>query len=267
MGELRVYVNVCLNNPDAEIGSTLVFDTLRTGFPNAKIHVVDNSSIPSFKPKLKELAKRVDAHKFFEINRTTHGRFITEVLNQVAEPTVFVDPDVVFWDNMEYTVETDKLFAGRYIPNILDCGGVYFEERIHPSLFVVPNPRRLLEEYWKVAGKEYVGKPFEAFSFMDGRNDYPRKQFWRCFDVCAGIYAAIPNEAQNFEADDLDRYDHLFCGSLLNVLDQMEMSQESKDLIRFAEKLAKECPEKLRGLWKTQEKVLGQLNEKSFDFR
>ena len=57
-----VYILTWCDRLENLYGTTLVFKTLRVGFPTAEIHVVDNASLPAVRPLLRQYAQECNAN-------------------------------------------------------------------------------------------------------------------------------------------------------------------------------------------------------------
>ena len=98
----RVYILTWCKHPDRITGTTLTFETLRVGFPNAEIWVVDNNSMPEVRPVLIQHAQSCNAHYVQLTQELAHHAFISQTLRSQQEgAAVFLDPDVCFWKNVE----------------------------------------------------------------------------------------------------------------------------------------------------------------------
>ena len=58
----NVYILTWCDRIENLYGTTMVFNTLRVGFPTAEIHVVDNASIPGVRPVLRQYAQECNAN-------------------------------------------------------------------------------------------------------------------------------------------------------------------------------------------------------------
>jgi hypothetical protein len=129
--------------------STLIFKTIRTGFPNATIHVVDNSSIPGIRRVIRQEANRTgSAFEQIDTDPVEHGVLIEQLVRTYAsgredKPLVILDSDLVFWDNCEAESFT-ALIVGKPVPKYKDVLGVTSAERLHSSFLWIPSPRKLI---------------------------------------------------------------------------------------------------------------------------
>lgn len=118
----KVYVLTWCKNINQLYGSVLVFDTIRIGFPTAEIVVIDNGSIPDAVIEIEKAANKVNAQFFKLDDEIAHHTHIPMILNAEHNNThvYIIDPDVIFWGDVKW-YSTDKLLAGRFIPEFL-CG-------------------------------------------------------------------------------------------------------------------------------------------------
>ena len=140
--------------------TTLVFKTLRTGFPTFDVHVYLNTiTEDSVSREVEEAVKRhaLDAKCTVSIRNTIHHEWISDLISCNNEPFIICDTDMVFWTDMETTFNNlyrhyDCTIAGRYIPSFIDeFSGCLTMPRIHTSLMYI-NPemyRKKKAEYYK----------------------------------------------------------------------------------------------------------------------
>lgn len=227
--------------PSLEVlyGNLLTAKTLRVGFPTTPIHVFDNASAPELRPIIEKAYREIGC-SYHQIDKEiTHTGFL---LNVMSHPThdsvVFLDPDLVFWDNME-ECKFDGLMHGRFIPDFYDqYAGCNTLARLHTSLLVFPK----LKELWgRIADIEKDKFEFEAvrptMRRLDGK--------WYRWDTMASMYEFLGDKAVAFTENELNRYDHLFCGTnFLHVQKQLNNLEFEKTHIAAA----KNDLEKLRGV-------------------
>ena len=255
---INVFILTFCRNLDLFYGTELIFKTLRTGFPNANIRVVDNASIPEMVPEIESLAKSCSC-SFQQIsgNGLQHHEFILNTLSDMAsgesanEPLVFLDPDICLWkccENMEFP----GLMAGKLTPRFfLETTQTITMPRLHTSFLWIPSPEKLIKRIWKLRAARFDFEPFLSYSFVMNSK-------WYRFDTGASLYAAIPHKASYFSEEHLDYYDHIFCGSHLDWLYDM-YDTEGKKLMSRIHSYAKEGNLKaLKGVWKYQHEIFGR---------
>lgn len=225
--------------------SLLVFDTIRVGFPTAKVHVCDNAS--GFgRAQIQKKAEEIGAAFSSMTERVAHGDFIAERMARAEGPTVFVDTDMIFWENCEgITLPEGKLYGGRFIPEANECGA-RVPARIHPSLFFVPDPAALRAALAPFYKKLWYFKPFQGYTtVVDGKAV--------CWDVNSSLFAALPDAAYAFGEAELNCYDHLFAGTYADKLEDINMDARTAAFIRHTHAVATGSDwQSLRGLWREQ---------------
>ena len=233
-------------------GSLLVFPTLRTGFPTARIEVVDNGSCPEMVPRIRAAAEAAGAT--FEarplVHYSEHWRhnLFERDWDEGDAPVVFVDPDVVFWENCEAFDFGDALMAGRLIPEIPGSLNRVQAARLHPSMLWVPSMKRLRYEFGRRLPSEAAGRwnCIGPAREQDGG-------IARMYDTLAPLYRALQDDCSAFDAVHLDAYDHLFLGSHLPVVSR---GQDPDSLLTDAHRAAAQGDvASLRGLWRRQDEA------------
>lgn len=268
---MHVFILTYCRKAELLYGTTMVFDTLRTGFPHSEVTVVDNASVPEVRPVIAERAK-ASGCRFVQLSSTVlpevffegvlgarDVRRYDDVMNierlrlrsRVGPPeegtVVFVDPDVCFWQSCE-AWNFEQLVAGRLIPAFrsesLSLSRIELP-RLHTSFLWVPDVRRLrvhLQEVWR---RHPVFEPFMSYEFKLGGN-------WYFLDRGAALYMALGDDAYAFTERELDCYDHLCAGSYLDRVLAAAPEQEPQflalhDAVRRGEY------QQLKGAWRWQE--------------
>lgn len=200
-----VFIVTHARDSAALFGTTLVFGSLRKGFPTAKVIVLDNESIPEVRRAIRSAAQRTGC-EFRDVPRSQHFEHVKGILAQNPS-AVLLDPDVVFWDSVEGFDFGNALMAGRYIPPFLDpVGGVHTVGKLHTSLLFLPDLRAIDGEM-----KSRVG------SLVDPITPVVRLVGGKLvgWDTCVGLYSVLraAGRAHHFTEAELDHYDHLFVGT------------------------------------------------------
>lgn len=248
----NVYILTWCDRVENLYGTTLTFKTLRTGFPTAKIHVVDNASIPDVRPLLKQHAAECNA-EFTQLERgIAHHEFINQTLNEQLEGSaIFVDPDICFWENVEGW-SFDRLMAGRLIPKY-NCqfSGCLTHPRLHTSFLWVADVDAL-RLHLKNLRSEYIEfVPFRPVMFK--AND-----IWQRFDTGAVLYAALSAQMYTFTERELQAYDHLFCGTHLQMI-AAKLNPYYAFLFIGLHKLVQQNHTNLKDAWKMQDEYFNSL--------
>ena len=205
----HVYILTWCDRLESLYGTTLVFKTLRVGFPTATIHIVDNASLPVVRSLLRQHAEDCGAEFTQLTQAVAHHDFLEQMLQRQAKGTaVFVDPDICFWETVE-AWDFAALMAGRLLPQYeCEYTGCLTHARLHTSLLWIPDIQALLQTIQTLQAQFFEFQPFRPSMFrLDDR--------WQRFDTTAALYAAIPQQMYAFAEAQLDAYDHLFCGTHL----------------------------------------------------
>lgn len=260
---INVFVLVTCRNPALWDASTLVFKTLRVGFPTARICAIGNALSPEhgavisqwadtdLKSQLAVSVERYNLFGYLRYSQITHHEWIDSLIKSQSEPFWIVDTDVVFLDNVE---EFDAEFSGapisgRAIPRF-ECPyiGMGTHSRPHTSLMRI-DPlivRSRVEEFQSRLTKT----PFGSCDLPIGKLVAPDISFGpikESFHDCCSKLARVTG-FNAFGENLLDRYAHLNCGTYSDLVDPTgEFTKRNQQRMDGA-------PHLLRGLWREQEK-------------
>jgi hypothetical protein len=234
---------------DYLFGNTLVFKTLRTGFPTAEVMVYDNASDPACAEVIHKAARKADcAFKRYD-ERMQHADWVDCMVTGAStadEPLVILDPDVVFWQSVEgWKFPAETLLAGRLIPRIRWQKDVICEPRLHTSFLWFPKPKAILE---LSAGKPwlYDWHPFHGSFYRDEAGT------WHHVDTAGALFSAVREAAHAFTEVEMDAYDHLWGGTCPDYY-AAACDPDVAAMVLRSHADAKEDLQKIRGLWKYQE--------------
>lgn len=247
----NVHVITYCNNLDLLYGSLLVFETIKKGFPNSTIIISENNSLPEAKIEISKVAKDLNA-KYIEVPPGySHTTLIENIIDCETEPFAIVDPDVIFWNRFD-SVSESSLIEGRYIPAFKDpYSKCITHERLHTSLLKISNPIALKALIKEIKSVFFDWDPFKPIMYFENET-------WKRFDGFASLCALTKNYLHSFTEEELNCYDHLFCGSHITlVADHMG---EWKNLFLDSHKHAKNKNYiKLKQIWKEQDKFFNSL--------
>lgn len=207
-----VHVLATCLNPAIIDGTRLVFQTIRTGFPDARIMVWGNLLPRVIQENIRFLCASVGA-EFVGVNRTAHDYWISKLLDGATEPFWICDTDMVFWGDVSGFPNPESLLCGRYEPAFLEpWSGTHKSERLHTSLlWFNPTPIKNAIREWFVKWHP-KGFPFAPNADLirqcyvpNGKDNPPIFN-----DTCAGLYNAIGGQA--FSDDQNSAFEHLHCG-------------------------------------------------------
>lgn len=249
-----IYIITYCDDIDLLGGSTLVFKTLRVGFPNARVTVYFAGELKEAREEVKKLCKQTGCiFKESETIKLNH-QFVEYLVSNLHNDFILLDSDIVFWQNCE-DFEPQRLIAGRLIPRHYDN---YTEcvtwPRLHTSFMYFKNAyyirQALAVAYGSVQGatKRFTPvNPFYPFVFSAHNNEgEPVKHF---YDTCCNLYQTLGGEA--FGEDMLNRFDHLNCSSYVKAVES-----ECAEVFAGFTQRHKEIynkPELLKGIWRKQD--------------
>lgn len=219
--EMHVYVITCSRSWVDLPRSLLTFRTLRVGFPDARVTVVDNGSSTANIPAVAEAAKTCGGDLVF-VGDCDQPKPHWEVIDAILgaglkaplafwgvndEPRVVLDPDLIFWERVEHW-QPSGVLAGRLVPKYFDtqCDRrVWTHARLHTSFLWAPVPMALRMAIFIAERGEGEWQPWRPVQVrIDGA--------WHRWDVAASLWSAIHELCSPFTDDQLDCYDHMFAG-------------------------------------------------------
>ena len=227
-------------------GTTLIFQSIRTGFPNAIITVIDNASVPSARKEIKQLALSNNC-RFFQIeNEVPHHVYLQDLImdQPLAGTVVNLDPDIVLWKNCE-NWHFNALLAGGLIPahnNELSPSNV--RPRLHSSFYWIQDIEKLrnkIKYFKRISGNEF--DPFRPVAIKEGKR-------WYRYDTGSTLYMALQKYCYCFTKKEYSAYNHIIGGTHLNIYINKIKVPKTKQLLRRLHTFAKTNPMKLHGMWK-----------------
>ncbi len=251
--DIDVHILTYCRREELFYGTSLVFRTLRVGFPNARVFVTDNASVAAVRSRIGELARQQGCEWTQIDSAIGHDEFIGKTLAATAASRpgrrlVFLDPDVCLWRNCE-GFEFPGLVAGRFLAAyddpIMRC---VMMPRIHTSFMWIPDARALAARIEDIRRRHFDFHPFLSFSVRLG-------DAWLRYDTAASLCAAIPEEVSPFTTDHLDHFDHLLCGSHFDLLAPVYPPRVREAMSRIHEDARLGRIENLKGVWRIQDRI------------
>lgn len=199
----------------------MVFDTLRTGFPDAETTVWVNGGDTIGFNFVMDDAKRCGCLVVVS-KTTTHHRWVIDLLNSETEPFYLLDTDVVFFGEVESWNFGESPLAGYYIPRFFDrFANAATQPRLHTSLLRI-NPVRV-----KKMVTDYANRSPDVYCLPKPALEdlvFPRYVPLRfgCldktmfYDTMSLMFNAIGGTA--FSDQQKDQYGHLNFGTLSDVV-------------------------------------------------
>lgn len=195
--------------------TTLVFDSIRVGFPTVDIHVHGNALGEDVKGAVALACERAGA-EFSDHLTTIHHLWLEQLCETQQEPFWICDTDVIFYESVEgWKFEGKKALAGWRIPEWNDeFTGARTRARLHTSLLYV-DPIRL----------RYDLTAYRAWFPVTAFNPFPNIFYPLCvpfkggayfYDTAAFLYHAVGG--QEFTERQLDAYHHMFFGTIPDIV-------------------------------------------------
>jgi hypothetical protein len=208
-------------------GTLTTLQTIRTGFPMARVLACDNGSLPEAVPHIQHAANQAKAEFISLAEPYLHtlqhqdilrglilDRSLPAPLDELEGPLVILDGDLLFWESCEHW-RFEGLLAGRLIPTqgcivALPTGDerCVLWPRLHTSFWWIQDLDRLR---WRIMDirLSHLWDPFSPWQ-VPGPTGAP---VWYHGDTGCNLYGAIREECTAFDSAHLDCYDHLFAGS------------------------------------------------------
>jgi len=242
---LKVFILATCKNPELFAYTKLVFETLRIGFPNARIFVDLNNLEIKQEASIKEIAEELGCI-VRSISETIHHKWLAEILKKEVDPFWIVDTDVIFYKEVESWTTTNALFGAR-IPEFIDeFTGAQTKARLHTSLLRIDpvGVNEALKSYFSTQNitefNPHASLIYPQVVAVSGIPNF--------YDTLASLYHAIGGE--DFKPHQKDSYFHFHFGTFSDrVLEKLQDSvkiKESRERVLSNSEVGK-------GLWRVQE--------------
>lgn len=194
--------------------ATLVFQTLRVGFPTTRIEVTVNTMENDLVERIGGAAGGVGAVLADREWELKHDDWIRDLARYESDPFWICDTDVVFWDSVE-ELTSEAPLLGRWQPGFADpATGCETVPRLHTSLLRI-DPVKFRAEAAKYEANirlKHFAPPADYWApiVLPG---FPRPRFYNCGAVA---YHALGGES--FSEADNARFDHLHNATYLDEI-------------------------------------------------
>lgn len=219
--------------------STLVFDTIRVGFPDEQIHVTVNTDIADAKREIVQSCEKVKAT--YEHACTVHHKWIRDTLERSRSPLWICDTDMVFFNKFDASSLLGSALAGTFTPRFMDpFSKCMTMERLHTCLLYM-HPRMIQHRItsWQLQVPETKFTP--KVDLIDPLV-IPTLHGNTFFDTCSLLYQAIGG--QSFNDKQLASFAHLHCGTWADMIEpvmpgMLSMHKQAIENPEFAKNLRK----------------------------
>jgi len=227
--------------------ATLVFKTIRVGFPKAPLKVFPNDQPAELDSILKASAAVGGVCYPQFLDNCRHDVWILHLLDTEPGPFWICDTDIVFWKKFEHTPDGSAL-AGVRVPSFYEpWTGTQYRERLHTCLM------RIDPEAFRASKAKYMDsfpqEPFHPFLMFVPQQWQAERINGRVtnhfYDTLAMAWHAFGG--QEFTPEQILSFDHLNCATYADLI------APSLDFdILGAHKAVYEDITKARGSWATQ---------------
>jgi hypothetical protein len=254
-----VHILAFCRKPELLPAATLVFKTLRVGFPRGQLFV----SVRNDSPCLVEITSAAREAAAAQVRllssaRLGHDEWIRYLIETSEEPFWICDTDVIFWNRFRHEPDGSAL-AGVHMPSFCEpWTGTRYRERLHPCLM------RIDPSAFKRSFRKYLDRfPPEPFHPLIE----PVLQQWQperlngtvihhFYDTLAMAWHAFGG--QDFTEEQIESFSHLNCATYADLIGP----SQDFDMLG-AHKAVYENIENARGLWAKQFQWFAEHREKS----
>ena len=194
--------------------ATLVFKTLRVGFPKASVTVRINTMRPDFAAAIAQCCKDTDCMCVDPDEPTIHHRWISSLIATMQEPFWLCDTDIIFFEPITEDF-TGEALAGMRIPEWRDeFSGCITRARLHPSLLYI-DPK-LVYQKLEAFFRPVPETPFTPRASMIDPLVTAFKGQRYFSDTCSQLYHAIGGKA--FSDTTKNRFFHFNFGTIPDLI-------------------------------------------------
>jgi hypothetical protein len=243
-----IHILATCRKPELLPAATLVFRTIRVGFPVSPIrlsikHGCDRRSFL----KIKRSAEEIGAEWAGTTHRS-HDDWIQRLIDESSTPFWICDTDVVFWKQFEFEPDSYTPIAGVWTPEFYEpWTRTFYRERLHTCLMRI-DPFQFsrqcglyLERCPTMPFRPKVD--FVSQQWQPERDGHGRVDFF--YDTLAMAWHALGG--QRFSPEQIDSFDHLNCATYADLIGPAQDFD-----MQAAHAAIYEDPTRARGLWAKQ---------------
>ncbi|MDZ4733663.1 MAG: hypothetical protein SGJ16_08765 [Nitrospirota bacterium] len=203
--------------------------TIRIGFPTARVLVLENGSIPEARQHIMLAATAAEAEYLpltgLWVPPIPHHEVLRGLLQDEPHilapltpsdgPLVVLDGDLLFWKSCE-DWQVTGLLAGRLIPaRVVSHAQILVGEqgqllpRLHTSFWWIPDRTALQQRIMEIRRTHVTWDAFTPWMVPSPLDPL----LWYVGDTACNLYGAFRADCTPFTTAQLDCYDHLFMGS------------------------------------------------------
>jgi hypothetical protein len=251
-----VHILATIRKPELLPATLMVFDSIRIGFPTARICVRKNPTNLNM-AELRKAANRVDANLYEPHSYQVMHEWIEDlVMRKNSGPFWICDTDMLFHSRVEdWGFHSYEPMVGRFIPQFFDpFTRRWTHQRLHTSLLWL-NPDVIKEGIAEV-NRITPNHPFKTqvpffaplyYSVRSEINEASHTINHWLHDTCSQLYHCVGG--RRFTEQQNAAFDHLNCGTYSDLADENGipgLAEKHRAVFR--------CPSLLKGAWKHQQK-------------
>lgn len=215
---MKINILVTINNADGLDAATLVFKTLRVGFPNNPVEVYLNGPTYWSAEHIKAVctvAYSIGA-LVNPIPKTIHHRWIERLIDVANEPFYILDTDVVFWKEFPSGPPCDTAIWGEYVPRFRDpVSRALTVDRLHTALMYI-DPERFKHVVKLRTRDVKFSETFTPLVNFIYPALIPFNSDYVFYDTMAAAYQA--GLGARFTEQETECFTHLHCGTWVDQI-------------------------------------------------
>lgn len=247
----KVHILATVRKEELLSATTLVFKTLRVGFPTAEITVKLNGWTGAERWQNVMRAcndARVDHTR--ESEPITHHEWVARLIQEENEPFFVLDTDVIFWDNFERFSFEGAPLAGRYIPQFkCKFANAITKPRFHTCLLYIDPKivKKVVGTFGELSPDVYcLPRPtIEDLVFPRYIPDIRGMRYF--YDTASLLFQCVSGVP--FNKDELNSFEHLNSATLSDLVAPCYPEYRMRET-HFA---IYENPQLAKGSWKLQD--------------
>lgn len=213
-----VHMLVSCPEPKYFPAATLVFRTLRTGFPDARVRAWVRMADEGLYKVVSALAAKLDVEVRCCTNETIHDRWVRDLIQGYQEPFWICDTDVIFWTKVP-AAPSGHALAGVRVPSFWEpFTRTQYRERLHTCLMRI-DPSM----FWNLA-QLFFGRfpkmPFIPHTELICQQWQPERNgagvTFHFYDTLAMAWHAFGG--QDFTQAHIDSFSHLNCATYAHMV-------------------------------------------------
>lgn len=240
-----IHILSTCRRPEGLKMATLVFDTLRVGFPHENVKVHINGDV--CREDIDVAARSAGCETFHA--HTIHHEWIAGLIAAEREPFIVLDTDVIFYDPFDMSEFRGPLHGYR-TPEFQDSfTQSVTRARLHTSLLYIDpeDVRRRVGLFTAPSlGHEFAPVSNPVYPVVVAMNGF--RVF---YDTCSVLYHAIGGN--DFTDQQKDKYFHFHFGTIDDIVFP-KLPAEEAEAMKSTRKRVLDNPYLGRGMWREQER-------------